>query len=84
MKAFLLAAGMVVAGTSFASAEPWHRDRFPYEERHHAVCQEKAHRLWEYEHRAKADGHLSHREREIIRELEFDLDRTCGRYRWRG
>lgn len=84
MKVLLVAAGLIVAGTAVASADPWSRGRFPYEERHHHVCQDKAHRLHDFERRARADGHVSHREREIMRELEIDLDRSCGRYRWRG
>lgn len=84
MKTIILAAGLVVAGTAVVSAEPWQRGRYPYEERHHLVCQDKAHRLHDFQRRAAADGRISHREREIMRELEIDLDRTCGRFRWRG
>lgn len=84
MKKLLIAAGLLTIGTTIASAEPWHRDRHPYEERHHAMCQDKAHRLHDFERRAARDGHVDHREREIIRELERDLDRSCGRYRWHG
>ena len=84
MKTIVLAAGLLAAGTAVASAEPWNRGRYPYEERHHSVCQEKAHRLHAFERRAASDGRISHREREIMHELARDLDRTCGRYRWHG
>lgn len=84
MKTLLAAVALIVTGSAVASADPWARGRFPYEERHHTVCQDKAHRLFDFERRARADGHLSHREREIMRDLQVDLDRTCGRYRWRG
>lgn len=84
MKALLIAAGLVVAGTAVASADPWDRGRHPYARHHHGVCQDKAHRLHAFERRASSDGRLSHRERDIMRALERDLDSTCGRYRWRG
>ncbi len=88
MKTALIIAAGVVAATAAtaipASAERWHKDRFPYAERHHAMCQDKAQRLWRFERRATSDGHLSHREREMMRALQRDLDASCGRFRWRG
>ena len=86
MKSIVLAAGLLVVGASAASAQyaRWDRGAYPYEERHHLVCQEKAFRLHEFERRAARDYVYTPREREIIRELRFDLDRTCGRFRWRG
>ena len=56
----------------------------PYPMRVHNVCQEKAHRLHEYEKHAAADGRIDRRERETIRLLQRDLDRTCRRYRFHG
>jgi hypothetical protein len=86
MKALIAAAGLVLIGTTAASADPprWRRDAYPYAERQHAMCQDKAFRLWNYERRATRDYVLTRRERETIRALQYDLDRTCGRYRWRG
>ena len=86
MKTLALAFGIVALGASAASAQyaPYTRGTHPYEARHHRVCQEKAIRLHGYERRAASDGRVSHREREIIRSLQRDLDRTCGRYRHHG
>ena len=86
MKSLIIAAGIVAAGASVASAQyaPYIKGTHPYEARHHSICQEKAIRLYGFEHRAAADGKITHREREIIRELQHDLDRTCGRYRHHG
>lgn len=84
MKTWIIAAGFVAAASPMATAEPWRKDHHPYAERHHSVCQEKAHRLHAFERRASADGHLSRGERAIMRDLERDLDATCGRFRWRG
>lgn len=95
MKAVLIAAGVLAATVTSAAAQffsgpppgappPWARDRYPYAERHHRICQDKAWRLYSYERRAASDGFLTPRERFIMRELRFDLDRTCGRWRWRG
>ena len=53
----------------------------PYPQRYHNICQEKAHRLADYQRHAAADGYISPRERATIRILERDLNRTCGRYR---
>jgi hypothetical protein len=94
MKSLILAAAALLVGATSASAQffpgpppghaPWARDRYPYVERHHSVCQEKAWRLRSYERRATADGRFDRREREIMRRLRWDLDRTCGRFRWHG
>lgn len=83
-KLVLSAAALLALGASAASADNWHKDRHPYAERHHTMCQEKAHRLHAFERRATADGHLSKHERIIMRDLASDLDRSCGHYRWRG
>ena len=48
------------------------------------VAVRESHRLHGFEMRAKSDGHMDRREREIMRTLVRDLDRTCGRYRWHG
>jgi hypothetical protein len=86
MKSLIIAAGVIAAGASAASAQyaPHHRDHHPYHARHHNVCQEKAIRLHDYERRAARDGRVDRRERETIHALQRDLDRTCGRYRHRG
>lgn len=88
MKAIILAASLLAVGATAASAQfaprPWLKSEFPYAERHHRVCQDKAWRLHEYERRAAADGRISPREMRIMRDLRYDLDRTCGRFRWRG
>lgn len=84
MKSLLAAVGLIAVCSTAATAQEWRRDLYPYEQRHHAVCQAKAHRLHEFEIRAARDGRIDRREREIIRELQRDLDRDCGRFRWRG
>ena len=88
MKAIILAASVLAVGATAASAQfaprPWMKSDFPYAERHHRMCQEKAWRLHSFERRAASDGELSWRERRIIRSLRADLDSTCGRFRWRG
>lgn len=85
MKAVILAAGLVVIGASAASAQSvWRKEEYPYAQRHHAMCQAKARQLHDYERRAAADGRLSWRERRTIESLRRDLDRTCGRFRWRS
>jgi hypothetical protein len=61
----------------------WTRDEHPYQARYHRECQEKSHRLHSYERHAADDGYISGRERRIIRELQRDLDNTCGGFRWR-
>jgi hypothetical protein len=61
----------------------WTRNEHPYQARHHRECQEKSHRLHSYERHAADDGYISPRERRIIRELQRDLDQTCGGFRWR-
>jgi hypothetical protein len=88
MKGLIIAASLIAISATAASAQvvivPYSSGHYPYAERHHRVCQEKAWRLHSFERRATADGHLSRREREEIAYLRRDLDRTCGRYRWRG
>jgi hypothetical protein len=86
MKSFMLAGALLVLGASAASAQyaPWQQGAYPYARRHHHVCQEKARRLFQYERRAASDGRISRSEREVIRDLERDLNRTCGGYRHRG
>ena len=86
MKTLIIAAAVIAAGATGAAAQygPWARGAHPYEQRHHNVCQEKAHRLHDYERRALRDGRLSNGERQSIAVLQRDLDRTCGRYRYRG
>ena len=85
MKSMLLAAALLVAGASAARAQraPWSRDSHPYAQRHHSVCQDKAFRLHQFERRAASDGRLSFWERRAMAALQRDLDRTCGRFRWR-
>jgi hypothetical protein len=62
----------------------WTRNEHPYQARHHRDCQDKSHRLHSYERHAAQDGYISRRERRHISELQRDLDRTCGGFRWRG
>lgn len=90
-----LAAVLLVAGVGAAAAQsitlrlgpqppaPGWGPSYPYARHHHDVCQRKAWRLHQYERHAAADGRLSRHERAEIGELRRDLDRTCGRYRWR-
>jgi hypothetical protein len=98
MKKILTAIGLLAISATAASAQfgpPPFRGPAPpppgydrgihrYEPRHHNFCQEKAIRLNQFERRAASDGRIDRREREIIRELERDLRRTCGGYRHRG
>lgn len=85
MKTLIAAAALLAVGATAASAQfsPY-RGGLPYEARHHEECQHKAQRLHDFQRRAARDGRIDRSEREIIRELERDLDRTCGRYRFRG
>ena len=91
MKKLIIAAGLLAIGATTAAAqyggpprERWSRDAYPYAERRHSSCQEKARRLHNFERRAASDGRVNFRERQIVRDLQRDLDRTCGRFRWRG
>jgi hypothetical protein len=86
MKAMIIAAGLIAVGAMTANAQgsSWSRDRYPYAQRYHAVCQEKAQRLYRFEHRSARDGVLTFEERRTISALQRDLDGTCGRFRWRG
>lgn len=85
MKSLLIAGAAILVSATAASAQyaPW-SSSYPYAQRHHHSCQEKAHRLFQYERRAGRDGRISHSEREVIRALERDLNRSCGGYRHRG
>lgn len=85
MKLAIMAAGLMILGVTTASAQGrWNKSDHPYAERHHSVCQMKARELHGYERRAAADGRFSWRERRTVNALRRDLDRTCGRFRWRG
>lgn len=96
MKSLILAAGLLAVGATATVAQPyyggqgrggfapWNRSVHPYEQRHHNVCQEKAHRLHDFERRAASDGRLDRRERRIIEDLRIDLGRTCGGFRHNG
>jgi len=57
MKTILAAAGLLAIGATAASAQfappPWARGNFPYEQRHHRECQDKAYRLHSYERQAR-------------------------------
>lgn len=87
MKAVIIAAGVVVLGATSAFAQyaprPWSFGEYPYERRHHRICQEKAWRLHDFERRAAADGRVTKDERRIAEGLRRDLERTCGGFRWR-
>jgi hypothetical protein len=85
MKSLLIAGAALVISATAASAQyaPWSKS-YPYAQRHHHSCQEKAHRLHQYERRAARDGRVSHSERDVIRALHRDLDRSCGGFRRRG
>ncbi len=95
MKKLALVAGLLACGAADASAQSltlrfgpqpppprWERNAFPYEARRHDICQRKAWRLREFERFAASDGRLSGRERRELDALRFDLDRSCGRFRW--
>lgn len=62
----------------------WSRGAFPYAERHHKTCHQKAWRLRWFERRSAADGVLTYREQAEIRALRRDLRQTCGGWSWRG
>lgn len=97
LKKLGLAAGLLVVGVASAAAQVvtlrigpppvapvWVPNVHPYARHHHEVCHRKAWRLHQYERYAASDGRISWRERREINQLRYDLDRTCGRYRWRG
>lgn len=87
MKKLLIAAGILAMGACAASAQPvsvWKKEAFPYAQKYHSVCQDKARRLNGYEIRAKADGKLTKKERATMATLTRDLDKTCGHYRFKG
>ncbi|MFM9940168.1 MAG: hypothetical protein ACKVP7_11820 [Hyphomicrobiaceae bacterium] len=92
-----IAACLLVAGIGSASAQSvtlrigptppppvWNKGTHPYAQRHHGVCHNKSWRLHQYERYAASDGRVSGRERREIEALRRDLDRSCGRHRWRG
>ena len=88
MKALIIAAGLLAVTATSASAQyaprAWDRVEHPYAQSRRSDCQAKAIRLHDYERRAARDGRIDRHERETIRALERDLDRSCGRFRWRG
>ncbi len=97
MKKLAIAAGLLVVGAASVSAQSitfrigpqptaprWERNAFPYESRYHSNCQRKAWRLSQFERAAASDGRIGPRERREIITLQADLDRSCGRFRWRG
>jgi hypothetical protein len=97
MKKLALVAGLLAVGAVDASAQSvtfragpqpppprYERNAFPYEARRHDICQRKAWRLNQFERAAAADGRLSRSERREIADLQVDLDRTCGKFRYRG
>jgi len=80
----ILAGAVIVASVASASArDAWVEGRYPYARHHHSVCQDKAARLHAFERRAASDGRITRREREIMHDLQRDLDRTCGGFRRR-
>ena len=97
MKNIALAVGLLAVGAGEASAQSiqfrigpqpppprYERNVFPYEARRHDDCQRKAWRVNQFERFAASDGRLSWRERRELDSLRRDLDRSCGRARWRG
>jgi hypothetical protein len=82
MKSLIVAFALTTVGATGVSAQlvPWSYDKFPYEERFHKVCLEKAHHLYDL----KKLWRPTVNERAAISNLEYDLDITCKRYRWRG
>jgi hypothetical protein len=86
MTTLLLAAGLLATGMTAASAQyaPYSRNAFPYAQKYHSVCQQKSHRLHDFERRAASDGRISRSERATMAGLKRDLARTCGGYRFRG
>jgi hypothetical protein len=49
----------------------------------HSECQRKSWRLSWFDRNARSDGYYSRWERTERRQLVNDLDRSCGRWRWR-
>ena len=97
IKNIVLAAGLLAVGAAEASAQSiqfrigpppppprYERNAFPYEARRHDDCQRKAWRVNQFERYAASDGRLSWSERRELDLLRRDLDRSCGRARWRG
>ena len=85
MKKIIMAAGLLTIAATAVSAQGlprWEKDKFPYAQRQHSVCQDKARRLHDFERRASSDGRLSRSERNTMAALQRDLDRSCGRFRW--
>ena len=82
MKALIVAAGLLALGASSASAyEGWNKDKYPYAQKYHSVCQDKAERLHKFEARSVRDGKITRDEARTIEALKRDLGRTCGGYR---
>ena len=61
----------------------WNKSAYPYARKHHQTCQRKAIRLWRFERSVAADHKLTKVELALVVALKRDLDRTCGRYRYR-
>lgn len=76
-------ASSLVIGFSGAKAEDWREGAYPYAKQHHRVCQEKAMRLWRFEHAVTADHKLTTGELVVVAALKRDLDNTCSGYRLR-
>jgi hypothetical protein len=83
MKTLLIAAGLLTIGTTFASAQEWRRDQYPYAREHHEFCQRRARELWGIE-RDIREHRAGMRERETARIIEGELAARCGGWRWRG
>lgn len=71
------------SGLGGAKAEDWRDGAYPYARQHHHVCQEKAVRLWKFEHAVTRDHKLTKDELVLVALLKADLDKTCGGYRLR-
>ena len=83
LKTTILAVGLLAAGITAASAQAYQYKpgAFPYDERHHAVCQKKAVQLNGLEHRGKGAAPLTAHDVRTVTLLKKDLDRGCGGYR---
>ena len=85
MKTTIVTLGLLAAGIAVASAQEYKYSpgAFPYDERHHAVCQKKATQLYALEHRGKGAAPLTDHDRRLVSLLQKDLNRGCGGYRRR-
>jgi hypothetical protein len=63
---------------------PWKQSEYGHSRWRHRACVEKAWRLREFDRHAASDGWFSPREKRTHDSLKYDLDRTCGGFRWRG